>query len=55
MDYLGVKIGGYDINNIRYADDTTLITENEEGLKILVVCIVKTEQIIYSSTANKPT
>ena len=29
----GVKIAGRNINNLRYADDTTLTTENEEELK----------------------
>ena len=31
----GIKIAGRNINNLRYADDTTLMTENEEQLKIL--------------------
>ena len=29
----GIKIAGRNINNIRYADDTTLMAENEEELK----------------------
>ena len=29
----GIKIAGRNINNLRYADDTTLMTENEEELK----------------------
>ena len=29
----GIKIAGRDINNLRYADDTTLMAESEEGLK----------------------
>ena len=29
----GVKIPGRNINNLRYADDTTLMAESEEGLK----------------------
>ena len=29
----GIKIAGRNINNLRYADDTTLITESEEELK----------------------
>ena len=29
----GIKIAGIDINNIRYADDTTLMAESEEELK----------------------
>ena len=29
----GVKIAGRNINNLRYADDTTLMTESKEELK----------------------
>ena len=29
----GIKIAGININNLRYADDTTLMAESEEGLK----------------------
>ena len=29
----GIKIAGRNINNFRYADDTTLMTESEEDLK----------------------
>ena len=33
----GIKIAGRNINNPRYADDTTLMTESEEELKSLLV------------------
>ena len=33
----GIKIAGRNINNLRYADDTTLMTENEEELKSLLM------------------
>ena len=33
----GIKIAGRNINNLRYADDTTLMAENEEELKSLLV------------------
>ena len=33
----GMKIAGRNINNLRYADDTTLIAESEEELKSLLV------------------
>ena len=33
----GIKIAGRNINNLRYADDTTLTAESEEGLKILLM------------------
>ena len=32
----GIKIAGRNINNLRYADDTTLMAESEEELKILL-------------------
>ena len=31
--YAGIKIAGRNINNLRYADDTTLMTESEQELK----------------------
>ena len=37
----GVKISGKNINNIRYADDTTLIAESEEELKSLLMKVKK--------------
>ena len=33
----GIKIAGRNLNNIRYADDTTLMTESEEELKSLLM------------------
>ena len=33
----GIKIAGRNINNLRYADDTTIMAENEEELKNLLV------------------
>ena len=33
----GIKIAGRNINNLRYADDTTLIAESEEELKSLLM------------------
>ena len=32
----GIKIAGRNINNLRFADDTTLMAESEEGLKSLL-------------------
>ena len=34
---VGIKIAGRNISNLRYADDTTLMTESEEGLKSLLM------------------
>ena len=33
----GIKIAGRNINNLRHADDTTLMAENEEELKSLLM------------------
>ena len=33
----GIKIAGKNISNLRYADDTTLITESEEEQKSLLM------------------
>ena len=42
----GIKIAGRNISNLRYADDTTLMGENEEELKSLLVKVkVKSEKV----------
>ena len=33
----GIKIAGRNVNNLRYADDTTLVAESEEELKSLLM------------------
>ena len=33
----GIKIGGRNINNLRYANDTTLMAESQEKLKSLLM------------------
>ena len=37
----GIKIAGRNINNLRYADDTTLMAEREEELKSLLMKVKK--------------
>ena len=37
----GIKIARRNINNLRYADDTTLMAESEEELKSLLMCKCK--------------
>ena len=37
----GIKIAGRNINNLRYADDTTLLAESEEELKSLLMKVKK--------------
>ena len=42
----GIKIAGRDINNVRYADDTTLMAESEEELKSLLMKVtVESEKV----------
>ena len=42
----GIKIAGRNINNLRYADDTTLMAENEEELKsVLMKVKEETEKV----------
>ena len=42
----GIKIAGRNINNLRYADDTTLIAESEEELKSLLIKVkVESEKV----------
>ena len=42
----GIKIARRKINNLRYADDTTLTTENKEELKSLVMKVKKESEIV---------
>ena len=37
----GIKIAGKNINNLRYADDTTLMAESEEELKSLLIKVTE--------------
>ena len=37
----GIKIAGRNINNLRYADDTTLMAQDEEELKSFLVKVKK--------------
>ena len=37
----GIKIAGRNINNLRYADDNTLMAESEEELKSLLMKVKK--------------
>ena len=50
----GIKIAGRNIKNLRYADDTTLMAENEEELKSLLMKVkVESEKVAESSTFRK--
>ena len=41
----GIKIARRNINNLRYADDTTLMAENEEELKSLLMKVKESEKV----------
>ena len=50
----GIKIAGRNINHLRYADDTTLMAENEEEQKSLLVKVKeKSEKVGLKSTFRK--
>ena len=40
-----IKVGGRDINNLRYADDTTLMAESKEELKSLLKVKEESENV----------
>ena len=40
-----IKIAGRNINNLRYADDTTLMAESEEELKSLLMKVKESEKV----------
>ena len=41
----GIKIAGRNINNLRYADGTTLMAESEEELKSLLMKVKESEKV----------
>ena len=50
----GIKISRRNINNLRYADDTTLMAESEEELKNLLMNVKEeSEKVGLSSTFRK--
>jgi len=50
----GIKIARRNINNLRYADDTTLMAESEEEFKSLLMKVkVESEKVGLSSTFRK--
>ena len=50
----GIKIAGRNINNLRYADDTTLMAESEEELKSLLMTVKgESEKAGLNSTVKK--
>ena len=50
----GIKIAGRNINNLRYADDTTLMAESEEELKGLLMKVkVESEKVMLKLNIQK--
>ena len=50
----GIKIAGRNINNLRYADDTTFMAESEEELKSLLMKVeVESDKAGLNSTFRK--
>ena len=49
----GIKIAGRNINKLRYADDTTLITESEEELKSLLRVKEESEKVVLKLSIQK--
>ena len=50
----GIKIAGTNINNLRYAGDSTLMAENKEELKSLLMKVKEeSEKLAWNSTFRK--
>ena len=49
----GIKIARRNINNFRYADDTTLMAESEEELKSLLMRVKESEKVSLECSIQK--
>ena len=49
----GIKIAGRSINNLRHADDTTLMAESEEELKSLLMKVKESKKVGLKLTIQK--
>ena len=49
----GIKIAWRNINNLRYADDTTFMTDSEEELKSLLTKMKKSEKVGLKLNSEK--
>ena len=49
----GIKIAGRNVNNLRYADDTTLMAESEEELKSLLMKVKEESEKVGSNNIQK--
>ena len=50
----GINIAGRNINNLRYADDTTLMAESQEELKGLLMKVKESEKLGLKLNIQKP-
>ena len=48
----GIKIAGRNINNLRYADDTTLMAQSEEELKSLLMKVKERVKKLIQHSEN---
>ena len=48
----GIKIGGRNINNLRYADDTTLMAESKKELKSLLMKVKEESEKSWLKTQD---
>ena len=48
----GIKIAGRNINNLTYADDTTIMAESEEKLKSLLIKVKEESEKIWLKTQH---
>ena len=46
----GIKIGGRNINNLRYVNDTTLVAESKEVLKSLLMRVKEENEKVWFET-----
>ena len=51
----GIKIAGRNINNLRYADDTTLLAESEDELKSFLMKVKEESEIAGLKLNNQKT
>ena len=51
----GIRIARRNINNLRYADDTTLMTESKEELKSLLMKVKEESEKVWPKTQHSDT
>ena len=49
----GIKIAGRNIDNLRYADDTTLMAESKDELKSLLMKVKESEKVCFKLNIKK--